>query len=69
MGQRIVADIEREKDIFGAGGWIKQDDIGATGMQAVAIQCKIAGLSKALVHLQETNKLLTGKIEKKDRAA
>lgn len=69
MGKRIQEDITREHQAFATGGWINQADVGASGMQAVRLQAKIAGLEAAMIHLHETNKLLTGKIEKKDRAA
>ena len=70
LAKRIQEDITREHIAFASGGWINQGDVGASGMQAVRIQAKIAGLEASLVHLRETNKLLTGKIDsKKDRAA
>lgn len=63
MAKRLHEDIAQEHEAFAQGGWVNQQDVGASGMQAVRIQAKIAGLRAALKHAEETNKLLTGKVE------
>lgn len=69
MAKRIQDDIAAKLAHFGAGGWINQTDVGATGMQAVKIQAEVQGLSNALKHIQEVDRLLTGKIKPKEKAA
>lgn len=66
---RIVEDIEQAYANFGQGGWIKRDDVAATGMAAVLIQAHIAGLKLALKHVDQTHDAMTGKVEKKQKDA
>lgn len=66
---RITDDIEQHYANFGQGGWINAADAGATGMQAVLLHAKIAGLKLALKHVAQTHDALTGKAEKKKDAA
>ncbi len=66
IAKRITEDIQRAYEDFGLGKWINRLDAGATGMAAVLIQAKIAGLSDALKHIQETDRDLTGRAPKKE---
>lgn len=61
MATRIQQDIAKLHEDFGLGTWINRADVGATGMAAVLIQSKIAGLAAALKHIEETDKALTGR--------
>lgn len=67
LASRINEDIATESRNFGAGGWIIRDDVAATGMAAVLIQAKIAGMQTCLKHMDQVHKSMTGPIEKKDR--
>ena len=66
---RITEDIEQHYANFGQGGWIKRDDVAATGMAAVLIQAKIDGMKLALKHVAQTHDAMTGKVEKKKDTA
>jgi len=66
MAKRIGEDIAKAYADFGMGHWINRADVGATGMAAVLIQAKIAGLNAALKHIEETDKALTGRAPKKE---
>lgn len=66
MAKRLTEDIQQSYEAFGQGGWINRADVTATGMAAVLIQAKIAGLKDAMKHLHETEKALTGRAPKKE---
>lgn len=69
MAKRITEDIQATYAAFGQGAWINRDDVAATGMQAVLLQATIAVLNRALTHIEETDKALTGRAPKKERPA
>ena len=69
MAKRINEDIARAFGSFGQGGWINHGDVGATGMAAVLLQAKIAGLETALTHIRETEELLLGRGQKREKRA
>lgn len=66
MAKRIHEDIANTYDAFGKGGWINRADVATTGMGAVLLQAKIAGLNDALKHIEETDKALTGRAPKRE---
>jgi hypothetical protein len=67
VARRMYEDIQKSYSEFGHGAWIQRTDVAATGMAAVMLQARIAGLERALSHIEEADKIMTGRVKKESR--